>query len=118
MTGDNFVARGDNPGTLINISTGRSQFIIGLAMKTISVLSTTKSNKTQHALIISGVIILFSCVIVTPFQLYGQPAASSNQFPNNDYVQYKNPEQKISLLVSSNWNITESHNTIKISYRP
>jgi hypothetical protein len=47
MIGDNFVADGDNPGTFINISTtGRSQFIIGLAMKTIPVLSTTKSNKT------------------------------------------------------------------------
>jgi hypothetical protein len=43
--------------------------------------------------------------------LYGQSAAAaaaSNQFPNDDYVQYKNPEQKISLLVPSNWNITES----------
>jgi YVTN family beta-propeller protein len=81
-------------------------------MKIISVLPTTKSNKAQHALIISGVIILFSCVIVTPSQLYGQSAASSNQFPKDDYIQYKNPEQKISLLVPSNWNITESDNTI------
>jgi hypothetical protein len=59
MIGDNFVAHGDDPGTFINISTGRSQFIIGLAMKTISVLSTTKSNKTQHALIISGIILFY-----------------------------------------------------------
>jgi YVTN family beta-propeller protein len=60
--------------------------------------------------------ILFSFIIVTPFQVYGQQSAS-NQFLNEDveYVQYENPEHKISLLVPSNWNISESDNSINFS---
>jgi hypothetical protein len=51
MIGDSFVAQGDNPGASINISTtGPSQFIIGLAMKTISVLSTTKKQQDPTCL--------------------------------------------------------------------
>jgi YVTN family beta-propeller protein len=110
MIGGTFVAHDDNPGTFVNISVERSQFIIGVVLKTVLMLSTTKSNKAQNALIIS-VIISFSCLIITPFQLYGQQSAS-NQFSNNDYVQYENTDHKISLLIPSNWTVTEGNNSI------
>jgi hypothetical protein len=78
------------------------------------VLSNIKSNNTQHALVIT-IITIFSFVVVTPSQLYGQQSASLNQFPNNGYVQYENPEHRISLLYPSNWNVTESDNAINFS---
>ncbi len=46
--------------------------------------------------------------------MYGQQLAS-NQIPNDVYVQYENSEHKISLLVPSNWNITERDHTINFS---
>jgi YVTN family beta-propeller protein len=48
--------------------------------------------------------------------VYAQQSASSQFLKDDyDYVQYENPEEKISLLVPSDWNITESDNTINFS---
>jgi YVTN family beta-propeller protein len=83
-------------------------------MKIVSVLSITKNDKVPHRLIVS-VIIVYFCLIATPFQLYAQQSAP-NQFSNQDYyIPYENSDHKISLLVPYNWNVTEGNNIINFS---
>jgi YVTN family beta-propeller protein len=83
-------------------------------MKFIPVLSNAKSNNTQHASMIISVLVLFSCMIITPLQLQGQLV--SNQFFNSEYVlDEKKPEHRISLFVPSNWTVTKGNNTINFS---
>jgi YVTN family beta-propeller protein len=73
-------------------------------------LSSTENGKTQYSLIVSVmVLLLFSCLLMTPFQLFGQQF-DSNQISNQGYFEYENSAHKITSLVPSNWNITEEGN--------
>jgi YVTN family beta-propeller protein len=82
-------------------------------MKALLFVSATKRNKAQQHVLIVSVIILFSCIILTPFQLHGQSPAS-NQLSDH-YELYKNSEHKIKLPYPSNWTLTETENNINFS---
>jgi hypothetical protein len=76
--------------------------VISILIDVKFVVSVNKENNKHLCTPTISVIMICSCLVITPFQLYGQ--SSPNQISNSNYLQYENLDHKFSLLVPSNWN--------------